>query len=179
MKNFYLVWRHCLLMVLGCFICLSGFAQLTSLEQGKVYRFVNRMYPGYSMTAGSMTTAIGAATVESSKSQLWYVAEVSNDGGGVPRYRLRSFGNGRYLQGAGASTQWKLVENSTTANTYLYLRTVGTTYNTLSLDNTDNNKNKMHCDASKNIVGWSVDGQATHWTITEVEELTAAEIEAN
>lgn len=178
MKNFYLVWRHCLLMVLGCFICLSGFAQLTSLEQGKVYRFVNRMYPGYSMTAGSMTTAIGAATVESSKSQLWYVAEVSNDGG-VPRYRLRSYGNGRYLQGAGQSTQWKLVENSTTANTYLYLRTVGTTYNTLSLDNTDNNKNKMHCDGSKNIVGWSVDGQATHWTITEVEELTAVEIEAN
>ena len=178
MKNFYLVWRHCLLMVLGCFICLSGFAQLTSLEQGKVYRFVNRMYPGYSMTAGSMTTAIGAATVESSKSQLWYVAEVSNDGGGVPRYRLRSFGNGRYLQGAGASTQWKLVENSTTANTYLYLRTVGTTYNTLSLDNTDNNKNKMHCDGSKNIVGWSVDGQATHWTITEVD-FTADEIEAN
>lgn len=178
MKNFYLVWRHCLLMVLGCFICLSGFAQLTSLEQGKVYRFVNRMYPGYSMTAGSMTTAIGAATVESSKSQLWYVAEVSNDGSGVPRYRLRSFGNGRYLQGAGQSTQWKLVENATTDNTYLYLRTVGTTYNTLSLDNTDNNKNKMHCDGSKNIVGWSVDGQATHWTITEVD-FTADAIEAN
>lgn len=177
MKNFYLVWRHCLLMVLGCFICLSGFAQLTSLEQGKVYRFVNRMYPGYSMTAGSMTTAIGAATVESSKSQLWYVAEVSNDGG-VPRYRLRSFGNGRYLQGAGQSTQWKLVENATTADTYLYLRTVGTTYNTLSLDNTDNNYNKMHCDASKNIVGWSVDGEATHWTITPVD-FTANEIEAN
>ena len=177
MKNFYLVWRHCLLMVLGCFICLSGFAQLTSLEQGKVYRFVNRMYPGYSMTAGSMTTAIGAATVESSKSQLWYVAEVSNDGG-VPRYRLRSFGNGRYLQGAGQSTQWKLVESTTNDNTYLYLRTVGTTYNTLSLDNTDNNRNKMHCDGSKNIVGWSVDGQATHWTITEVD-FTADEIEAN
>ena len=177
MKNFYLVWRHCLLMVLGCFICLGGHAQLTELVQGKVYRFVNRMYPGYSMTAGSMTTAIGAATVESSKSQLWYVAEVSNDGG-VPRYRLRSFGNGRYLQGAGASTQWKLVENATTADTYLYLRTVGTTYNTLSLDNTDNNRNKMHCDGSKNIVGWSVDGQATHWTITEVD-FTADEIEAN
>lgn len=177
MKNFYLVWRHCLLMVLGCFICLSGFAQLTSLEQGKVYRFVNRMYPGYSMTAGSMTTAIGAATVESSKSQLWYVAEVSNDGD-VPRYRLRSFGNGRYLQGAGKSEQWKLVESTTTDNTYLYLRTVGTTYNTLSLDNTDNNRNKMHCDASKNIVGWSVDGQATHWTITKVD-FTADEIETN
>lgn len=178
MKNFYLVWRHCLLMVLGCFICLSGFAQVSLLKQGKVYRFVNRMYPSYSMTAGSMTTAIGAATVESSKSQLWYVAEVSNDGGGVPRYRLRSFGNGRYLQGAGQSTQWKLVENATTADTYLYLRTVGTTYNTLSLDNTDNNRNKMHCDGSKNIVGWSVDGQATHWTITEVS-FTEQEIADN
>ncbi|MDD6075975.1 MAG: M60 family metallopeptidase, partial [Bacteroidales bacterium] len=178
MKNFYLVWRHCLLMVLGCFICLGGHAQLTELVQGKVYRFVNRMYPGYSMTAGSMTTAIGAATVESSKSQLWYVAEVSNDGNEVPRYRLRSFGNGRYLQGAGGSTQWKLVESTTNDNTYLYLRTVGTTYNTLSLDNTDNNRNKMHCDGSKNIVGWSVDGQATHWTITEVD-FTADAIEAN
>ena len=88
-------------MVLGCFICLSGFAaQLTSLERGKVYRFVNRMYPGFSMTAGSMTTAIGAATVESSKSQLWYVSDVSSDGGGVPRYRLLCFVNGRYLLGA-------------------------------------------------------------------------------
>lgn len=178
MKNFYLVWRHCLLMVLGCFICLSGFAQLTQLEPGKVYRFVNRMYPGYSMTAGSMTTAIGAATVESSKSQLWYVAEVSNDGSGVRRYRLRSFGNGRYLQGAGQSTQWKLVESTTTDNTYLYLRTVGTTYNTMSLDNTTSYRNKMHCDASKNIVGWSVDGQATHWTISEVS-FTEQEIADN
>ncbi|MGM9694251.1 MAG: M60 family metallopeptidase [Alloprevotella sp.] len=178
MKNFYLVWRHCLLMVLGCFICLGGFAQLSSLEQGKVYRFVNRMYPGYSMSVGSMTKAIGAATVESSKSQLWYVAEVSNDGSSVPRYRLRSYGNGRYLQGAGASTQWNLVENSTTDNTYLYLLTVGDTYNTMSLENSANNKNKMHCDASKNIVGWSVDGEATQWTISEVE-LSEAEIEAN
>ncbi len=178
MKNIYIAWRFCLLMVLGCFICLGGHAQLTELVPGKVYRFVNRMYPGYSMSVGSMTTAIGAATVESSNSQLWYVDEVSNDGNSVPRYRLRSYGNGRYLQGAGQSTQWKLVESTTTDNTYLYLLTVGDSYNTLSVSNSSSGRNKMHCDGSKNIVGWSTDGQATHWTITEVE-LTAAEIEAN
>ena len=178
MKNIYIAWRFCLLMVLGCFICLGGQAQLTELVQGKVYRFVNRMYPSYSMSVGSMTTAIGAATVESSNSQLWYVDEVSNDGGGVPRYRLRSYGNGRYLQGAGASTQWKLVESTTTDNTYLYLLTVGGSYNTMSVSNSSDGRNKMHCDGSKNIVGWSTDGQATHWTITEVE-LPAADIEAN
>lgn len=178
MKNIYIAWRFCLLMVLGCFICLGGYAQLTELVQGKVYRFVNRMYPSYSMSVGSMTTAIGAATVESSNSQLWYVEEVSNDGSGVPRYRLRSYGNGRYLQGAGQSTQWKLVESTTTDNTYLYLLAVGGTYNTLSVSNSSSGRNKMHCDGSKNIVGWSTDGQATHWTITEVE-LPAADIEAN
>ncbi|MGN0087030.1 MAG: M60 family metallopeptidase, partial [Alloprevotella sp.] len=180
MRNHYLIGR--ILLLLLCLISpltiLPAFAQLTELEQGRVYRFVNRMYPSYSMSVGSMTTAIGAATVESSKSQLWYVEEVSNDGSSVPRYRLRSYGNGRYLQGAGQSTQWKLVESTTTDNTYLYLLTVGGSYNTMSVSNSSDGRNKMHCDASKNIVGWSTDGQATHWTISKVD-IDAAEIEAN
>lgn len=176
MKNFYLVWRHCLLMVLGCFICLSGFAQLT---QGKVYRFDNVGYAGYSLAATSTKAATAQTTNADAKSQMWYVSDTKTEND-VTSYRLRNVGNGYYLQGAVASTAWAFVDGSVSEKVYLYLRSItsgGNTYYTLSVTNEDGGRNKMHCDGSKNIVGWSfTDNNHTQWTITEVtmtsEELT-------
>lgn len=176
MKNFYLVWRHCLLMVLGCFICLSGFAQLS---QGKVYRFDNVGYAGYSLAATSTKAATAQTTNADAKSQMWYVSDTKTEND-VTSYRLRNVGNGYYLQGAVASTAWAFVDGSVSEKVYLYLRSItsgGNTYYTLSVTNEDGGRNKMHCDGSKNIVGWSfTDNNHTQWTITEVtmtsEELT-------
>lgn len=176
MKNFYLVWRHCLLMVLGCFICLSGFAQLS---QGKVYRFDNVGYAGYSLAATSTKAATAQTTNADAKSQMWYVSDTKTEND-VTSYRLRNVGNGYYLQGAEASTAWAFVDGSVSEKVYLYLRSItsgGNTYYTLSVTNEDGGRNKMHCDGSKNIVGWSfTDNNHTQWTITEVtmtsEELT-------
>lgn len=176
MKNFYLVWRHCLLMVLGCFICLSGFAQLS---QGKVYRFDNVGYAGYSLAATSTKAATAQTTNADAKSQMWYVSDTKTEND-VTSYRLRNVGNGYYLQGARASTAWAFVDGSVSEKVYLYLRSItsgGNTYYTLSVTNEDGGRNKMHCDGSKNIVGWSfTDNNHTQWTITEVtmtsEELT-------
>lgn len=176
MKNFYLVWRHCLLMVLGCFICLSGFAQLS---QGKVYRFDNVGYAGYSLAATSTKAATAQTTNADAKSQMWYVSDTKTEND-VTSYRLRNVGNGYYLQGAEASTAWAFVDGSVSEKVYLYLRSItsgGNTYYTMSVTNEDGGRNKMHCDGSKNIVGWSfTDNNHTQWTITEVtmtsEELT-------
>ena len=163
-------------MVLGCFICLSGFAQLS---QGKVYRFDNVGYAGYSLAATSTKAATAQTTNADAKSQMWYVSDTKTEND-VTSYRLRNVGNGYYLQGAVASTAWAFVDGSVSEKVYLYLRSItsgGNTYYTLSVTNEDGGRNKMHCDGSKNIVGWSfTDNNHTQWTITEVtmtsEELT-------
>lgn len=176
MKHACNVWRICLLTLLGCFMSVSGRAdQLTELVQGKVYRFTNVSYPAYSLSVGSLTTAVAGLTSESSKSQLWYVDAVAETSG-VKTYRLRSYGNGRYLKGAGTSTQWTLADD---ADTYLYLLAAGESYNTLSETGSSGGYNKMHCDGGKNIVGWEAGNRGTQWEITEVTTLTEADIAAN
>ena len=151
------------------------------LEQGKVYRFDNVGYAGYSLAATSTKAATAQTTNADAKSQMWYVSDTKTDNG-VTSYRLRNVGNGYYLQGNVASTPWAFVDGSVNEKVYLYLRSVtsgGNTYYTLSVTNDDSGRNKMHCDGSKNIVGWSfTDNNHTQWTITEVK-MTSAELTEN
>lgn len=176
MKNSYFTkLRGFFLAVLSlCFVSVSA-----QLEQGKVYRFVNVAYPGYSLCASSLTTIGAGTTLETSKTQLWYV-DTRTDADNIPVYRLRSLRTGKYMQGGG-NVRWQLVEDGTADNTFLYLQAVqsgGNTNYTLSTNNSTGGVNKMHCDASYNIVGWYSDANATQWTITEVDELNGETIDA-
>lgn len=175
MKN-SLFWRITLLLSLFSAALVSK-AQLSALEVGKVYRFTNVGQPSYALaattTAGANgTTATSTATVDDYP-QLWYVSEVIGN-----TYRLRNLGNGLYLQGNGQSTRWKMVDENTTTDTYLYLQTVGSTHNTLSVDNTTGGYKLMHLDGSLNVVGWSSDNASTQWDITEVT-ISSTDLEAN
>ena len=156
MKN-SLFWRITLLLLLFSAALVSK-AQLSVLEQGKVYRFTNVGQSSYALAATTLAGANGETVTSGSDAadypQLWYVSEVKDNGSGVKTYRLRNMGNGLYLQGKGASTRWKMVDAGTTDNTYLYLQTVGTTHNTLSVDNVTTGKRLMHLDGSRNVVGW-------------------------
>ena len=122
------------LLLLPTFLCTTAWAQLSKLEQGKVYRFVNVGQSSYALAATTTKGATGStATTGSTQAdypQLWYVTDVK-DNSGTKTYRLRNMGNGHYLQGNGKSTQWKMVSGETTESTYLYLITCGT-HNTLS-----------------------------------------------
>lgn len=180
MKN-SLFWRITLLLSLFSAALVSK-AQLTALEQGKVYRFTNVGQSSYALAATTLAGANGETATSTSTAadypQLWYVSEVKDNGSGVKTYRLRNLGNGLYLQGKGASTRWRLVDATTTDNTYLYLQTVGTTHNTLSVDNTTSGAKLMHLDGSRNVVGWSSDNASTQWDIAQVS-IDAATIENN
>ena len=169
MKN-SLFWRITLLLSLFSAALVSK-AQLSALEQGKVYRFTNVGQSSYALAATTLAGANGETVTSGSDAsdypQLWYVSEVKVNGG-VNTYRLRNMGNGLYLQGKGTSTRWQLVDGSITDNTYLYLQTVGTTHNTLGVDNTTTGSKLMHLDGSRNVVGWSSDNASTQWDITEV-----------
>ena len=166
MINTHLAKLKCFFLAILSFFSVSASARL---EQGKVYRFTNVAYPGYSLCASSTTTVGAGQTLEDSKTQLWYV-DTQADGSNT-KYRLRNLRTGKYLQSAGTSTQWPL--NDTGA--YLYLVQAGAGY-TLSPNNSAGGYNKMHCDASYNIVGWSADANATQWTITEITEVAGEPI---
>lgn len=159
------------LLLLPTYLCTTAWAQLSTLEQGKVYRFVNVGQSSYALAATTTKGATGiTATSTSTKAdypQLWYVAEVKN-ANGTSTYRLRNMGNGLYLQGNGTSTQWKMVDGGTTANTYLYLITRDA-HNTLSDQSTTGGYRHMHLDGSRNVVGWVSANQSTQWDITQVD----------
>lgn len=175
MKDSYFAKLGCFILAFLSFSISSTYAQL---EQGKVYRFVNVAYPTYSLCASSLTTVGAGTTLENSKTQLWYV-DTRTDGGNTT-YRLRSLRTGKYMKGGG-NVRWTLTEDGTASNTFLYLQAVqsgGTTNYTLSTNTSTGGVNKMHCDASYNIVGWYSDAAATQWTITEVSEVDGETIDA-
>ena len=159
------------LLLLPTYLCTTAWAQLSELEQGKVYRFVNVGQSSYALAATTTKGATGSTVTTGSTQadypQLWYVTEVK-DNSGTKTYRLRNMGNGLYLQGNEMSKQWKMVNGETTDNTYLYLITCGT-HNTLSDRNNTARYRHMHLDGSKNVVGWLTSSESTQWDITAVD----------
>ena len=159
------------LLLLPTLLCTTAWAQLSTLEQGKVYRFKNVGQSSYALAATTTKGATGSTattgSTEADYPQLWCVTEVK-DNSGTKTYRLRNMGNGLYLQGNEMSKQWKMVNGETTDNTYLYLITCGT-HNTLSDRNNTARYRHMHLDGSKNVVGWETSSESTQWDITEVD----------
>ena len=73
MKHFML--RSLMLLSLLCSTLgvNSVWAQLTSLEVGKVYHFTNANYTGKAMGATNPRSVAGVAADVDNKAQLWYV----------------------------------------------------------------------------------------------------------
>ena len=73
------------LLLLPTLLCTTAWAQLSTLEQGKVYRFKNVGQSSYALAATTTKGATGStATTGSTQAdypQLWYVAEVKDVNG--------------------------------------------------------------------------------------------------
>lgn len=146
---------------------------LTSLEVGKVYRFVNVLYPTYSLNANSATDVNAVTTNETDTKQQWYVEKQDGE-----YYVLRNLAYGKYLKGEGQSTAWSMSDDYSHNYNKFKLYTSNTDYNTLHT-NTLANYAYIHCNSSYNIVGWSngATDKGSHWEITKVD-YTAEEITA-
>ena len=156
--------------------------QLSSLTEGSIYRIQNKAYPRRYLTPNSdnIATAQEEITADGTNgylTQYWYVYRV-NTAGTNPNYMLRNVGNGKFLKGAGESSNWTLTDAATSACN-LYFLTVDT-YNTFSTTDSNDGRNKMHAasqklDDSRNyrVVGWSTDAEATSWTFTETTNAAA------
>ncbi len=164
------VWRLMLLMLMiSPFPVVQMWAQLTELEVGGVYHFVNANYTDKAMGATNSQSVAGVAKDNTNKAQLWYV-ESQNEHG----YALRNLGYGTYLQGNGQSTRWTLASTTDADNSWIKLETKNS--NNTFKGYTYGNYGYAHIDGSSNIVGWETGATSTQWTITK-KEMTSAEIE--
>ena len=135
-----------------------------SLKTEYAYQFVNKKYPEYSMSINASKGMIGEATSDNSDAQRWYFEPSGTDG----RYYLKNKSTSTYPGNVARYTHLVADKAESTkgqdGGAYAYeLRNMGNGLWVLvgSLG--------LHCDASKNIVGWEVDADATQWYITAVE----------
>ncbi len=146
--------------------------QLTELEVGAVYRFVNRG-TGRALNAGKdsngalFVNAIAVSTTDIK--QQWYVTKEGD------HYVLRNLEYAKYLKGAITNkVPWSLTDYYTETSNKFNLAASSTTWNTLeTVGWTD--YGFMHDDGNyynggKRVVSWENEGaNNSHWTVTKVE----------
>ena len=164
--------RSLLLTLLIACIAMPMAAQL---QDGKIYRFVNRANTNIAMEATSPTDIYGTAKTEN-YSHLW-LAEVHPTNSEA--WTLRSLGNGLYVMPKGTSTGWTFSATKSNSTALYCLNTTGSYY-TFNSKNRMDDSNCMHYATSQGgrVVGWNTGADATHWTIEEVN-IDAAALEAN
>ena len=164
--------KNLMLTLLVAFVAMPLAAQL---ENGKIYRFVNRANTNIAMEATSPTDIYGTAKTEN-YSHLW-LAETHPSS--KDAWTLRSLGNGLYVKPMGTSTGWTFSATKS-SNTALYCLNTTGNYITFNSKNRMDDSNCMHYATSQGgrVVGWNTGADATHWTIEEVT-VDAAALEAN
>ncbi|MBR3856145.1 MAG: M60 family metallopeptidase [Bacteroidaceae bacterium] len=145
----------------------AAYAQLASLTDGAVYHFQNVGNTGIALSASALSDVAGSPSNTSNKSQQWYVKKNGN------YYTFRNLGNGRYLQGAGASASWGLTSDASANANLFELASVGSNNTIRSKADSGNGYGYMHRDAGNNIVGWETGNNSTQWTLTKVDYTTA------
>lgn len=154
-------WRFILLSALFSLLGVgSAWAQLASLEKGKVYHFTNANYSDKALAATYPNSVAGVAADDDNIAQLWYVESKGDNG-----YALRNLAFGTYLQANGQSSRWTLASTTDADNSWITLATVGS--NNAFKGYTFGNYGYAHIDGSSNIVGWETGATSTQWTITQ------------
>ena len=164
--------KNLLLTLLVAFAAMPLAAQL---ENGKIYRFVNKANTNIALEAASTTDIYGSAMGDR-YSQYWLAETHPNNS---EAWTLRSLGNGLYVVPRGTSTGWTFSASKNSSTVLYCVNTSGNYYTFNSVNHADNGT-CMHYATSQGgrVVGWNTGADATHWTIEEVE-VNAAELEAN
>ena len=165
-------FKNLLLALLVAFVAMPLAAQL---ENGKIYRFVNKANTNIALEAASTTDIYGSA-IGDRYSQYW-LAETHPSNSAA--WSLRSLGNGLYVVPRGTSTGWTF-SASKNSSTVLYCVNTNGNYYTFNSKNHADDSNCMHYATSQGgrVVGWNTGADATHWKIEEVA-INADELEAN
>ena len=119
-------------LMLTLLVAFAAMPLAAQLENGKIYRFVNRANTNIAMEATSPTDIYGTAKTDN-YSHLW-LAEVHPNNSEA--WTLRSLGNGLYVKPMGTSTGWTFSATKSSSNALYCLNTTGSYY-------TFNSKNRL------------------------------------
>ncbi len=157
-------WRI-LLVLMAIILPMGVHAQLSALEDGKVYHFTNKSNTNIAMAVTGCNSVYGVTANSEQASQLWY-ATVTAD-----YFTLRNLATGTYLKGNGQSSFWGLAADDTASETHFDLETVGT-YNVFKSE-AHGGSGYAHYATSQGggIVGWET-SDASQWSITAIEKTT-------
>lgn len=152
-------------LLLTLLVAITALPLAAQLQDGKVYRFVNKANTNIAMEAASPTEIYGSAKTNN-YSHLWLAEKHPNNNNA---WSLRSLGNGLYVKPMGTSTVWTF-SSQPANNTILYCVNTSGNYYTFNTSNSSSGSNCMHYATSQGgaIVGWNTGADATHWTIEEV-----------
>lgn len=152
-------------LLLTLLIAFTALPLAAQLEDGKIYRFVNKANTDIALEAASPTDIYGSAMGDR-YSQYWLAEEHPSNS---EAWSLRSLGNGLYVVPRGTSTGWTF-SASRNASTVLYCVNTNGNYYTFNSKNHADDSNCMHYATSQGgrVVGWNTGADATHWTIEEV-----------
>lgn len=157
-----------LLVLLLPMVAITASAQLTSLEVGKVYRFVNARTAGRSLNGCGSGNVNTTTTDANDLKQQWYVTK---DG---DYYVLRNLYYAQYLKGAEALYKaWTMTDDYSATQNKFELVTSNSTLNTLKIKGSDtyghmhDSNNGGHYDGYS-VVKWLNNDSGSYWTIHEV-----------
>ena len=102
-------------LLLTLLVALTALPLAAQLQDGKVYRFVNKANTNIAMEAASPTEIYGSAKTKN-YSHLWLAEKHPNNNNA---WSLRSLGNGLYVKPMGTSTVWTF-SSQPASNTVLY-----------------------------------------------------------
>ena len=131
------------------------------IQSGNSYQLENVKYPGYTMyyNSGSVVCKPGTGSPKM-RSFTFITTNKSNE------YYIT--GNGYYINSVATSTLTSM--SGTSKNTAIKF-TVGEAGEAkFYICKTGDNMNSLHCDASKNVVGWSTTSEASHWKLVAVDQ---------
>ncbi|MBQ7362019.1 MAG: M60 family metallopeptidase [Bacteroidaceae bacterium] len=130
------------------------------IQSGNSYKLENILYPGYTMYYNSGTVVCKSGTSMPKARNFKFTSTKKEN-----EYYISSSGN--YIDYVATST---LTKASTSSQSKAVKFTVGEAGEGIFyVCKTGENMNSLHCDASKNVVGWSTSADASHWKIIATE----------
>ena len=139
---------------------LSNDNAKVKLHSENSYRLENILYPGYSMYYSSETVICKSGTSSPKfRSFTFTTTGKSNE------YYISS--NGKYISSVATSTLTKAAANSKSGAVKFTVGEAGE--GIYYICQTGANMNSLHCDASKNVVGWNTTADASHWKLIAVD----------
>lgn len=141
----------------------------TPLRQGCFYALQNVQYANYSasINSGAVKCTTGAVTADAKK---WGFLPAGGEG----EYYIYTKDR-HYISHVSRSTQVTTVTDVASAAVF-FMGDNGDGSFYFQETGDDNNFKVLHCDASKNMVGWNTEATASHWNVVLTEEVIDAEI---